>query len=334
MLKRIITISACVILGGVLLYAYFFLHDFKNYKNNNAIKGIPTDVSFIFRIDNPSNIIEFFKEKNDYSNDLKTFKWFDSFYNIISKIDSSDFFNNKAFNNIKNKSLTISLHQEGKNTISPLFIYEVNNKAEKNLLSSLLTDNKPTIWNVTERKYNSNSIYKIIDNAKVFKAYISFENGLLLISPSSLIIEKSLRQLDTEYSLEKENTFNQLFKTAGDNSDINLFINFQNSSDLLNNLFKQDINNSLKFISKLGDWGELDINLNSDMVSINGFIYPSNNHDKLNILFKEMDPSTSKINKCIPANSTFYLNYNIDDSKILANNLDAYLGINWQSIFL
>ncbi len=325
MLKRIVTISACVILGGVLLYAYFFLHDFKNYKNNNATKGIPTDVSFIFRIDNPNNIIEFIQEKHDYSNDLKTFKWFDSFYNIISKIDSSEFFNNKVFNDLKNKPLTISLHQEGRNTISPLFIYEVNNKAEKKQLSTLLTDNKPVVWNVTERKYNTNSIYKIIDNNEVFEVYISFKNGLLLISPSSLIIEKSLRQLDTEYSLEKENTFTQLFKTAGDNSDINLFINFQNSSDLINNQFKQDINNSLSFISKLGYWGELDINLNSDIVSVNGFIYPSSDHEKLNILLKGMDPSISKINKCIPANSTFYLNYNIDESEILAKNLDAYL---------
>ncbi|MCW3785119.1 hypothetical protein [Plebeiibacterium sediminum] len=325
MLKRIITISACVILGGVLLYAYFFLHDYKNYKNNNAIKGIPTDVSFIFRVDNPNNIIEFIQEKTEYSSDLKSFEWFNSFFSTISKLDSSEVYNNKAFNNLKNKSLTISLHQEGKSTLSPLFIYEVNNKAENKLLSSLLTENKPSDWSISERKYNSNFIYKIRDNKELFETYLSFENGLLLISPSSLIIEKSLRQLDTEYSLEKEKTFDQLFKTAGDNSDINLFINFKNSSDLLNNLLKHDIGNSLSFINKIGDWGELDINLSSDIISINGFIYPSKNHEKLSILLKGMNPSTSRISKCIPSNSTFYLSYNIDDSDILQNNLDAYL---------
>ncbi len=325
MLKRIITITICTILAGVLIYAYFFLHDYKNYKNNNAIKGIPTDVAFILRIDEPNNIIKIFNNKIEYKNELQNFSWFQLFHNTICKLDSSHFFKNDIFKNLKNKPLTISFHQEGKNTISPLFIYEVDNKAEKKQFTTFLLDNTPNNWSINERKYNSNSIFKIKDNKENFEIYVCFENGLLLICPSSIIIEKSIRQLDTDYSLEEEDTFTKLYKTASDNSDINLFINFKNTSELLNNLFKNDIKNHLSFINMVGNWAELDININKGLLSTNGFIHPSKNQEKLHILLKGMDPSSPKISKCIPANTSFYLSYNIDESDVLLKNLNIYL---------
>ncbi len=325
MRKKIITISICVILAGVLIYSYLFLNNYKNYTNNNALKGIPTDVSLILKIDNPGNLIEIINEKIEYREDLCAFEWFRNFCDITNKIDSSAFFNKSIFNTLKRKPLTISFHKEGKNSLTPLFIYEIVNKAQYKDLNTFILNNGNQNWTINKRKYNSTIIYKIKDQKDGYELFITLDTGLLMISSSSLIIEKSIRQLDTEFSLEKDNNFNKLYKTIGNSCDLNLFINFRNTYDFLSNILSKEFSNTSSFFKSVGNWGELDINLNKEIVSINGFIYPSKEKEKLNLLIDGIDPSISRISKFLPSNTAFYYNYNIDDIDLLLSNLNKYL---------
>ncbi len=323
--KKILTISICIVLAGILLYSYFYLHSFKNYKNNHAIKGIPTDVSLILKVDNPDNILEYINNKIEYRDDLYCFEWFQSFYNVTQKLDSSYFYNQDIFDKLKRKPLTISFHKEGKKSFTPLFIYEINNKAEYKDISTFLLDNTSQKWIINQRKYNSTSIYKIKDKEENYELFLSFDTGLLIISPSSLILEKSIRQLDTEFSLEQDDTFNKLYKTVGNNSDLNLFINFKHTANFLSDILTKEFKGGSTVLNKVGNWGELDINVNKDIISINGFIHPSKEREKLNFILKGIDPSVSKISKFLPSNTSFFLSYTIDDSELLLENLNSFL---------
>ncbi len=324
MRKKIITISMCVILTCTLIYSYSFLHNYKDYKDNNALKGIPTDVSLILKVDNLNNLIQTLNHEVEYKGGLSEFKGFKLFNDIIDKLDSSEIYNTEIFNTLKRKPLTISFHKEGQNSFTPLFIYEIANKAEFKDISTVITSNTLKKWSINKRKYNSNTIYKIKDTAENFELYLTFDTGLLMISKSSLIIEKSIRQLDTEFSLEKDEIFSKLYKTVSTNSDLNLFINFKNTSEFLDNTLLKKINKH-SFLNLVGEWGEFDINFNKENFCVNGFIYPSKEKEKLNLILEGITPSVSRICKFLPSNTTFYFNYNIDNNIQLKNNLNHYL---------
>ncbi|MCW3806431.1 DUF3352 domain-containing protein [Plebeiibacterium marinum] len=325
--KRILTITICAILGIALIYSYFFLHDYKNYKNNNIIKGIPTDVCLIIKIDDIEKITNQVKEKINYKDDLLKFSFFQKFYNTISIIDST-LENKDIYNILKHKPVSISLHPEGKDNLSPLFTYSLSNKAEQKKLINYLINENGNAWDINTRKYNSNNIYKLTHNNYKIELFFTFDNGLLIFSPSSLTVEKSIRQLDTEFSLINDDTFFRLYKTAGNSSDINLFINLSQIPQAIKSLFNTSTSKHLAFIKKMGKWGELDLNIHSNTVNINGFIYPEKEHNKLSTIFKDINPSTSKISKVIPSNCPFFISYNIDDSNKFKENFHNYLKTN------
>jgi hypothetical protein len=325
MLKRIITIVVCIALATALIVTYLYLYNFKNYKNNSAIKAVPTDVSFIMQIEDPQELTNIIKNKIDYNDDLLNFPWYQNFYQSISILDSSAIYNKNIILQLKNKSLTISFHREGKNKLSPMYLFQLNNKAEQNEIIAFIENESTELFNITKRKYNTNTIYTVKDKTYNFELYVAFRNGILIFSRSSLLVENSLRHLNSEFSLLSDQTFSKMYKTAGNSCDINLFVNFHNLPEAIKPLFNNSENEKLQILSKIGHWGEFDLNLNNKNININGFIYPSPKNNNLSMLFAGMNSSSSDIVQTIPSNTTLFMSFHIDKGTKLKQNLKDYL---------
>ncbi len=325
MRKNILTISICGVLVASSIYFYFYLYNFKDYKDNYTIKAIPTDASVILQIDNPAELSNTIINKINYSEDLKEFNWYSRFYHSICEMDSSKTFSLNEISKFRNRQLTISLHKEGKENVISLFLLKLKNKAEQNSIENFLTQDSNPIGRITKRKYNSNTIYTLIDNTNKNEYYLAIYNGITIISKSSILVEKSLRQLETEYSFLKNTTFNKLYKTAGNNSDINVFVNFKNLPEAIKPLFIDNFKEKLSVLSKFGEWGEFDINLNRNVININGFIHPSKENNDYNLLFDGIDASSTQIAKVIPDNSNLFISYNFEDEEDLKQNFTKFL---------
>lgn len=325
MLKRIITIVVCIALATALIVTYLYLYNFKNYKNNSAIKAVPTDVSFIMQIEDPQEFTNIIKYKIDYNNDLLNFPWYHKFHQYISILDSTVLYNKNIIQQLKNKSLTISFHREGQNKLSPMYLFQLNNKAEENEIISFIENESTELFHITKRKYNTNTIYTVKDKIYGFQLYAAFSNGILIFSQSSLLVENSLRHLNSEFSLLSDQTFSKMYKTAGNSCDVNLFVNFHNLPEAIKPLFKSSANEKLQLLSKFGLWGEFDLNLNNKNININGFIYPSPKNNNLSMLFAGMNSSSSDIIETIPSNTSLFMSFHIDNGEKLRQNFKKYL---------
>jgi hypothetical protein len=326
MQKRILPFIISLVLVIALIFGYIHFHTIKNYKNNYAIKAIPVDAGIIIQLNKPHQLIDIIHNEIKFKKELEQFSWFNSFNKGIHKIDSSATYNQTVIQNLINKSLTVSLHPEGKDKVQPLFLYELDNKAEQNKIESFLQENPPKNWIIKERKYNSTTIHSLIiqNSAEV---YIAIKNGILMASYSPILIENSIRQLRSNFSLiTSDTTFGKIYKTAGNNCDANIFVNFNLITNIIKPMFDASFNNELMFFNRVAKWGEFDINLSKDDISANGFLY-SDEGMYINTFFNNISSSSSSITKYIPSNPNFFASYSFNDTHQLRSNLHEYLKV-------
>ncbi len=328
--KKYLTIAISFVLVTCLIYALLHFSNLKNFKNNHAIKAIPTDASVIIQLQHPDNVIDIVLNDINYKEPLMSFEFLKQFNRYLTKLNNDSIFNTKLIKSLKNKPITISLHPIGKDNVVPLFTYSLNNKAEQNKIATFFDDGTRSQWTINKRKYNTSYIYSLGLKKEKGKIFISLYRGLLIASNSSLVVENSLRQLRTDFSLMEDKTFHKLYKTVGNNADANIFINFSRLPETLSSLFLRKAKQNLSFFKNTANWAELDINLKDNHILINGFLYTADNETKLKTLFDGIDTNSSKINEVIPDNASFALSYSFDDNDKLRENLSFYLKQNNQ----
>ncbi|SMO60697.1 hypothetical protein SAMN06265379_103303 [Saccharicrinis carchari] len=329
MSRKIVTALWLLVLTGLLVFAYFHFSTLKNFKNNQTIKAVPTDASLILQIQNPKNLIGILLNDVKYMEALQAFAGFKVFNAHLNSLQNDSVFNTGLIRSLKSKALTISFHPLGKNNVCPLYTYALNNQAEENKILSFLDENTGG-WIIDKRKYNTSPIYAIKLKGRQGQVFASFYRGILMASSSSILVENALRQLRTEFSLLEDTTFNKLFKTSGNNTDANIFINFERLPEALSPAFKHLQSKKLGFVKNIASWGELDVNLNDNHLLINGFLYSAQYQSKINTLFEGMSANSSKINNVIPDNTSFMLSYSFDHSRKLKDRLMTYLKQNNQ----
>lgn len=324
MSRKIITVVWVVILTGLLAFAYFYFSTLKDFKNNQTIKAVPTDASLIIQVQKPKNLIQVILNDVKYREALLPFANFTLFNQYLTSLQNDSVFNNGLIRSLISKPLTISLHPLGKDNVCPLFTYALNNQAEENKILAFLEESKGH-WIIDKRKYNTSHIYNLKLKGRQGQVFASMYRGLLMASSSSLLVENALRQLRTDFSLMEDATFSKLFKTSGNNSDANIFINFEQLPGVLSPVFNSKYKSKLLFIKNMANWGELDINLNDNHLLINGFLYSASNEAKINTLFEGVNPSSTKIDNVIPDNASFVLSYSFDYGQKLKDRLLTYL---------
>ncbi|WP_430936558.1 hypothetical protein [Saccharicrinis sp. 156] len=325
MTRRITFIIISLVLIGLLAYSYHYFSSLKNFKNNQAIKAVPTDASVIIQVKKPDRISDIILNRISYNEALLEFDWFNSFSNHLKAFEGDSLIVDKSILSfLKSKPITISLHPLGKEKVKSLFAYSISNKAQQNIFVNYLEEN-PDGWAVNQRKYNASNIYSIKPTGVKTELFVSFYRGLLIISPASLLVENALRQLRSDFTLMSDKTFSKLFKTVGSNSDANLFVNFNNIGQALSKVFTKNHKKKLSFFSKVASWGEFDLNLNDTHILINGFLYTDENQTKMNALFDGIDAGYTKINQIIPDNASFVQTISYDDKDKMRRNLKNYL---------
>ncbi len=325
MRKQILIFLCCalIIVGGVFLYMH--LYKFKAYENNDTLKAIPADASLIMELGKPNNLANIFSHRIIYRDDLLAFGWFKSFYSFLTKLNSTERY--KELNNIidlSDRSLRFSLHKTGKTSVTPLIVLKIQNKIEEDGFLNFL-DSKNNIWSVSTRNYSSSVIYNIHDDYLNLDFYLSIAQGIVICSPSSMMVENSLRQLSSGFSIEQDESFQRLIKTAGSNCDANLFVNLKKLPDVLYSLFDSKDYNRIDVLKKFGDWGEFDLNFGSEDLSVNGFIYQAIKGVDYSVIFDDTTGSSSDLEEVIPENTKFFIRYYIGNNKKLTNNFLSFL---------
>ena len=307
-----------IILGGI----FYFLKTNQQFKDNDAIKGIPVNSTMVIHISNISELSELLLKDINFKDELEAFSLTSKTIALAKKIDSLEIFNSSVFDKIKHKPVYISFNILGKDNIETLLVTQSKNRAEENAMIDWIHNLKEKGYVVSSKKYDASTIYSVTKNKKSF--FLTAFQGLIIGSYSNILVETSIRQLQSGASLLSNSSFEKVYKTSSKKSPANLYINFATIHGILAKISKDKKleagllkdNNSL--------WAELDVDIKSKEVEMNGFI-SGERKSLINELFIGMRPQTSRISDVLPSNTRLFMSYSAESSDELYKRLLSYL---------
>ena len=309
-----------IVLAGVI----FLLNNNRQYKDNNAIKGIPVDAAVIIRLSSIISVSDLILKEIDYNKELDKFALSSKVYSLARQLDSLDIFTESAFKLLKQKQLIASFHIQGRDKVQTLLTTTYINKSEENRIIDWIKNLSDKDFIILPKTYDAATIFSIKKSGTSNAFYLSAFQGVLLGSYSSLLVESAIRQLQTETSLLSNSAFSKVFKTSGENNPANLYVNFAAMPRFLSSIFKDSKKIPSLFRTNNALWAELDIDIKSKEVMMNGFI-AGESSSLINELFTGMKPQKPEIPKVLPSNTRIYMSYCMESTEEFHKRFHSYL---------
>ncbi len=203
----------------------------------------------------------------------------------------------------------ISLQSVSKNEFELLYSFSLIEKEYDLLLKdSSLTQSKQRI---VSRLYNGIEIREILDEKNKVNIAFAYSSGIFLLSKSSFLIENSIRTLINTGSGFKSANRN-LFQFASIKSDAgNLYVNFSKLSQTA--LINSSLTESIPLLKKFSKSSMLDVKVENDFISMNGFTIDSLSQNLSLSVFQNQKAVKFGAARFIPNYSKTTIHYGFSD---------------------
>jgi len=215
------------------------------------------------------------------------------------------------------EGLNLSIHLEGKDKLAPLFYFRYSESQSDNDFRQLMLKMLEEKAMVNDRKYEAEVLYEVSGEPGHFPGKFSFSciNGLCLISPSSMVLEESVRTIHSESSLTEDLGLKMVRETAGRYVHANIYVNYERLQHLFFPFIGESHWNALKLFAGLATWGELDLDIKQDALVFNGMTYADQDPSLLLGAFEDQSPVKMEIHKIMPSGTSYFLHMGISDSQ-------------------
>ncbi len=257
----------------------------------------------------------------------------DSVVNIVlSQVNSS-----KSLQDLLLKEgLNLSLHLVGKDQLIPLYYIRYSGSHIDHDFEQLMLALLGKEAMVNERKYEATMLFDVSGKPGFVPGKFSFAclNGLCLISPSSLLVEESVRTIHSEDDLSIDEGLQLIRETAGRYVHANIYINYEKLQHLFYPFIGQTSWDKLKVFSDLATWGELDLDVKEDAIVLNGMSYADPEVPLLLGAFANQSPVKMEVHEMMPSGTTYFLHLGISDQSKFMDQITTYFnGLGIQSEF-
>lgn len=312
-----------VAIVSFVMLSYYFVEEQKSYIHIPPINAVPQDAPIFIESRDFNNLLDELKSNNKIWNELLNIKQISEINKKALVLDSLMDANSDIAEIVSEKSVIISTHLVGKDNISFLFIVNIFSLSNEEKVLSYMSD-------LLDNKEKSSRTY---DNVEIVSAKLSEDkrleytiaNGFLLMSFSPLLIEESIRQLNSGNSLLTDKNLKEISQTAGKNVLANLYINYRTLPKLISVLLRQKYEKANQSFSPFANWGEFDLNIKNDMILLNGFTNAISNPENYLSVFQHIKPASSDIQKVIPSGISAYIALSFDDAEQFYSNYKAHL---------
>jgi len=324
MLKKIaITILVLLIIAAIV-FGYIFIKE-QRLPNYEAIQAVPIDASIIIKSQNSITKLNQFRAGNEIWTELKNmpaFNQFDADIAFISDFASQIPILSEIF---YQKEIVISIHKLSKRNIGLLYYLPLSASRDKKIILEGISAKLGISQQPGKRSFANTVIYHIKTDQNKNDLYFSFVKGLLILSPSNAMLEKALRQTETNESLKNDAGFLKVSKTAGKNVDANIYINFNHLPEIASLLFNTTLESKINDFSNLGNWAELDLTIKIDAVLLNGFTFSNSALNNYLNIFMQQQPVEHKMNSILPSNTSVFFSFGISNINQYLENFKKYL---------
>lgn len=285
----------------------------------NALKSVP--------VDNP-----LVKELLGFEKDVL-------FLRKVSFLDSLIQNNKDIQKGLRNESLVLAFDFVGESDIYPLVISRAAGKNKQKYFEKFLAVLYPLeSFSHSKREYSDHEIETIKSSKDKDVLHFCFTDGLFIASPKVLLVEKCIRQLNTQ-SITENLFFTQVNKSVMAQSKITLYINHQTFPELaalwlntkstistneFNETVRESIKNKFKNFRNFAAWSQLDVELDEQEVVLNGISTADDSLNHFLSVFEGQEAVRFHVDKILPANTSFYTSYSFSDKSLFFVNLERY----------
>lgn len=323
MLKKILTIASLIIIIAAGFFGYRYIKS-QRIPAFNMLKAIPLDAAFIIDSENFIEKINSLSKNNKIYKELnqleKVNRFNESLSYLIKLYDDNKFIKELMDDN----RIIISAHRSGKENIAFLFLMHMNTFRDQKIIIQSIENLLKHQGKLKKREYNNNWIYLINTNNR--ELYFSFNHGMLLFSPSAILLESAIRQSEVvNESILNNSGFNTVQKTAGKNVDANIYINLSHFPEIISYTLNDKYKSKIANFTNLGNWMELDVNLKNDAVLLNGFTFSDQSVNNYLNIFSQQEAVEHKLNQVLPANTSVFIALGISDNERYFKQYKNYL---------
>ncbi len=322
MSKRNLNIVGATLVFAVIIVAvYWTLYRHQNFDSGKTIDSVPIDAPLIIRINGMDDVFKMLNQKINYQNELKTFESLNDLYDFANFADSSSFFNDGPGKNFLKGPAYMTFNKVGKESVEWSTHFGVDNKSHQSTLKSWVKDKS-----IGQRNYTGFTIYEIIPSENSsFHAYATLQNGVLTVSPSSLLVESSIRQQQSSHSLGGNKEFSKLEKTTSSRANGSLFIQFSKLAEFSSAFLAPKAAHYSAFMGKVANWGAVDFEIKDDGIMLNGFISPDGKSSYMS-LFDGVESRRSSLGQVLPSDIRLFMAFNFSNKARFAKNFKNYAG--------
>jgi len=303
---------------------YIFLKRDQN-PLTNPLHAVPLNTAMVLEIKYPVSFISQIRNNNELWKGLSQLEGLDRTNRFFGLVDSLIKNDEKLQTLFNKRSIILSINQTGKNQFDPLYLCSIPNRYEANQAISQITKLVPASEKTETKKYNQTKVYIFKTNHSPDSIiYLSYHRGILMASPFEILLQDAIRQVETESGIDDSPGFKRLMQTAGQHVDANMYIQFRNFSNLMELWFKTGFADTFG-IKGFADWSELDLNLKSQTILLNGFAFSSDEKGKFMQVFQGQTPQSIKFPRIVPAGSNGFVGFGIDNIDLYLKNLRNYM---------
>ena len=222
---------------------------------------------------------------------------------IINKFQNDEFLKNLYFP----KGIRLKVKNLVNDSLNNQIIAFSNYGKEEKATTVIHKRTKDTSYLKYEKIiYSGKTIFKFQkDNTEFYKTFI--QNNTI-VGDSRIVIENCIRNYQQQKKGINEDNFKEIVRTADQKRAINLFLNGEPKFE-----GKPIFKNLPLFPKILESWSSLDLDIENEIIEIDGAFKIRDSLGEVSGLFKNIEPIDFLVSKSVPNTYDSFLIFNIDD---------------------
>ena len=241
---------------------------------------------------------------------------------LLGQLNTSETLNDL----LMKEGFDLSLHLIGKDQLIPLFYIRYSELHSDNDFKQVMLDLLKEQAMLHERKYEAETVYDVSGKPGFVPGKFSYAcvKGICLISPSSILVEESVRTIHSDTDFSADDALQLVRGTAGRYVHANIYINYSK----LNLLFYPFISHShwdrIASLSGIATWGELDLDIKEDAIVLNGMSHAAPDTQLFLGAFADQSPVKMEVHEVMPAGTSYFLHMGISDRAAFMDQLTTF----------
>ncbi len=322
MKKRILLISGIVLAAGIIFTVLYFMLKSET-GTSKAIDAVGGNPAVIIETKDFNALLNNLKTDNLIYQELNTIFEFTPSGSIIHCLDSLSKF--KSVNTVLNPGNVVFCFDNSGDLILQTAIIEIPETIKEKSLKNEIEDDLKSIGQIKEREYKDITICEVtVKNS--FKLFYTLKNHLLILSYSAICIEKAVDNLNDNSNIIKlDSGFASVYSTSGKNEPANVYLNMKTLPGIISKITIPSVQESLKSLQNFSGWAGLDLNISTEKIGFNGFIYDKDSVAYFTKVLKSQQATDIKSRMILPDNTAFYTVFAFNNYSAFDKSLNEYL---------